>query len=167
MGRPPVPGKGLITDNIQAFHAVLPEAYCVRSYPCVWFVVRELRLRKTSSLKAEQLGLTKWGQGQCVTQTPVLGPGFPSSRGTQTAPCHGCLHTMWRSIIGSSLSVLQILLWGETDSPFKLRTFSNVLAVGSVKKRCSFAVKLECGFCKCVRILKWLVQREYFQKISK
>lgn len=44
------------------------------------------------------------------------------------------------------LSVLQILLWGEIGLPFKLRTFSNVLAVGSVKKRCSFAVKLECGF---------------------
>lgn len=74
---------------------------------------------------------------------------------------------MRSGIIGSFLSVLQILLWGEVDSPFKLRTFSNVLAVGSVKKRCSFAVKLECGFLQMDGILKWLVRREYFQKISK
>lgn len=85
------------------------------------------------------------------------GMGSPLHRGLRPLPCHGCFHTMWRSIIGNSLSVLQILLWGETDSPFKLRTFSNVLAVGSVKKRCSFAVKLECGF---------LQMRWYFKMAS-
>lgn len=49
-----------------------------------------------------------------------------------------------------------------------MRTFSNVLAVGSVlKKRCSFAVKLECGFLQKWWYFKMAYSRGVFSENSK
>lgn len=79
--------------------------------------------------------------------------------GLQPLPCHwhwkGTSTPFGRVLLETSCLCSRFFC-GEKQA-LKSRIFSNVLAVGSVKKRCSFAVKLECGFLQ----MWWYVKMAY------